>query len=300
VRHLLPYLYLLEIAKAGSIRKAADVLAITHSALNRRLLSIEQELDVQLFERLPSGVRPSTAGEIFLQHIRSQVSDMARVKSRIADLSGMRSGNVSLLLSEDAQGPFWPEQIKNYQTKFPMVTFEIRTSTRADAEVALKNHSVDLAFLFEPRSFADFHVAHAVKQPLQASVSNSHPLASQPKVRLYECAEYPLILPPVESSVRRFVSAAALKSGINLKASITSNNPATFQHCLSDDQHISIQLPINHSGTEHEDCHRSIDLEPRDVATGFLFAGYLKGRTLPVASALFLEQIVAELALQFD
>ena len=46
MRHLLPYKYVEEIAKAGSIRKAAETLSITPSALNRRLLAIEEELDV--------------------------------------------------------------------------------------------------------------------------------------------------------------------------------------------------------------------------------------------------------------
>ena len=94
MRHLLPYKYIEEIAKAGSIRKAAETLAITPSALNRRLLSIEEELGTALFERLAVGVRLNTAGEILLKHIRSQMSDLERVKSQISDLSGHRRGHV--------------------------------------------------------------------------------------------------------------------------------------------------------------------------------------------------------------
>ena len=52
------------VAREGSIRKAADKLAITSTALNRRILQIEEEIGQPLFERLPGGVRLNTAGEI--------------------------------------------------------------------------------------------------------------------------------------------------------------------------------------------------------------------------------------------
>ena len=63
------------VAREGSIRKAADKLAITSTALNRRILQIEDEIGQPLFERLPGGVRLNTAGEIFVQHIRLQFAD---------------------------------------------------------------------------------------------------------------------------------------------------------------------------------------------------------------------------------
>ena len=39
-------------SKAGSIRKAAETLAITSTALNRRILAMEEEIGVPIFERL--------------------------------------------------------------------------------------------------------------------------------------------------------------------------------------------------------------------------------------------------------
>ena len=49
---LKPLTYLIEVARIGSIRKAAEALAITPSALNRRILALEEELGAPIFERL--------------------------------------------------------------------------------------------------------------------------------------------------------------------------------------------------------------------------------------------------------
>jgi DNA-binding transcriptional LysR family regulator len=50
MRHLTTLRYVDAVARAGSIRKAAETLSITSTALNRRLLTIEEELGVQIFE----------------------------------------------------------------------------------------------------------------------------------------------------------------------------------------------------------------------------------------------------------
>ena len=108
MKHLLPLKYIDAVADAGSIRQAAERLAITSTALNRRVIAMEEELGVPIFERLPRGVRLSTAGEILVHHIRSQISDFERVKSQIADLSGERRGHVSIACSQALLPYFLP------------------------------------------------------------------------------------------------------------------------------------------------------------------------------------------------
>jgi hypothetical protein len=46
-----------EVARAGSLRQAAERLNVTASALQRRIRDVEEDLGTRLFERLPSGTR---------------------------------------------------------------------------------------------------------------------------------------------------------------------------------------------------------------------------------------------------
>ena len=96
--------YIDEIARAGSIRRAAESLSITPSALNRRLIAIEDDLDVQIFERLPRGVRLNAAGEILIQHIRAQISDFERVQAE-ASLSDF-SADLALVFEPISMADF--------------------------------------------------------------------------------------------------------------------------------------------------------------------------------------------------
>ena len=125
MRNLQVYRYVDAVVRHGSIRKAAEGLAITPSALNRRILALEDELGVPIFERLGRGVRLSTAGELIVDVFRRQLAEVEQVKSQIADLSGMRRGHVTIACSQALLPYALPEQIETYQSRFPNVTFKI-------------------------------------------------------------------------------------------------------------------------------------------------------------------------------
>ncbi len=119
MRHLRILQYVDEVARSGSIRRAADKLNITASALNRRIQDFEQELGTQVFERLPRGVRLNAAGELLIRHIRGQLADVGRLRSQIEDLSGFRRGTVSIACSHALAHDFLPREIAGYRRAFP-------------------------------------------------------------------------------------------------------------------------------------------------------------------------------------
>ena len=77
MKNLQVYRYVDAVDRYGSIRKAAEQLAITPSALNRRVLALEDELGVPIFERLGRGVRLSAAGELVVHVFRRQLARRA-------------------------------------------------------------------------------------------------------------------------------------------------------------------------------------------------------------------------------
>ena len=74
---------------------------------------------VAKFLKGSQGMRLNATGELLLHHIRVQKSDLARLKSQIADLSGMRRGHVSIACSQ-ALIPFF------FQKKFLIIGWIIQ------------------------------------------------------------------------------------------------------------------------------------------------------------------------------
>ena len=75
MKHLQTFRFIEAVSRAGSIRKAADDMNITASALNRRIQRFEEEFGVEIFERLPRGVRLNPAGELLMQHFLMQMNE---------------------------------------------------------------------------------------------------------------------------------------------------------------------------------------------------------------------------------
>ncbi|MBO0333140.1 LysR family transcriptional regulator [Sneathiella sp. CAU 1612] len=300
MKHLTTIRYIDTVARVGSIRKAADVLAITSTALNRRILAIEEELGVPIFERLPRGVRLNSAGEILVHHIRNQLSDMERVRSQIADLSGIRRGHVSIACSQALLPYFLPQQIATYRKEHPAVTFGVYLRDRAAAEQALVDHTADLALVFEPVRLAEFQTILTVRQQVYGVMSDSHPLASHETLRLRDCLQHPIALPTNPYGVRYLLELALVDSPIVLNPVIESDSFEFLRNHTQAEGVISFQIPI---GLPMEDIPkgsvaRPIDL--RDVPTGLIYIGQLRGRTLPVAVARFADQITKSLQLRYE
>src|SRR5262245_32575950 len=125
MRHLRVLHYVDEVARAGSIRKAAERLNVTSSAVNRRIMDLEEELDAKLFERWPRGVRLTAVGEMFVRYVREQAADVERVKSQIEELKGLRRGVVRIACSQALALDFLPREIADFRARHPLVAFEV-------------------------------------------------------------------------------------------------------------------------------------------------------------------------------
>lgn len=153
-----PLQFIDAVVRAGLIRKAAEGLALTSTALNRRVPALEDELGVPIFERLPRGVRLSTAGELLIHHLGSQAADLEKLRGQIADLAEERRGHVAIACSQAFLPFFLPEEIGVYRRTHPGVTFSVRVRDRAAAEAALVDHDADLALIFEPVRLSEVQI----------------------------------------------------------------------------------------------------------------------------------------------
>lgn len=292
MRHLRLLRYVDEVARAGSIRKAAERLNLTASALNRRVQDIEEDLGTRIFERLPRGVRLNAAGELLIRHIRGQLADMSRVKSQIEDLSGFRRGTVSIACSQALAYDLLPSAIAAYRAEFPLVEFQVKVRDHGDALRALAEFEVDLALVFRPSLMAEFQVLASAEQRVVAIMSAEHPLAGRPTLRLRDCASHPLALPERSYGGRQLLDEATARSSFRFEPVVESNSFEFLRNYVRFEKAITFQIEVGAPASlkeRHGLVARPID--PRDMSSARLAMGQLRGRALPVAAAKFAEQL---------
>jgi DNA-binding transcriptional LysR family regulator len=291
MKHLRIMRYVDEVARTGSIRKAADHLNVTASAVNRRIMDLEEELGAQLFERRPRGVRLTAAGEVFVHYLREQDGDVERMKSQIEDLKGLRRGTVRIACSQALALDFLPRRIAEFRARHPLVGFDVKVLDHEQAMSALAAYEVDLVLVFRPPFVANFQPLMALEQRVVAVMSAEHPLASRPTIRLRDCAAYPVALPERSLGGRQLIEEVCARSGIAFKLAAESNSFELLRGLVTHANLISFQIRI---GTLPDDNKLGLlarDIDDRDLPRANLVLGQLRGRNLPIPAAVFAERL---------
>lgn len=296
MNHLRFLRYADEVARAGSIRQAAERLHVAPSAVNRRIQDIEEELGTPIFERLPRGMRLTTAGELFMRYVRGRAAELDRVRSEIEELKGLRRGTVRVVASQALAPRFLPQAIQAFRQSHPLVAFDVRIGDHVQAAEALRSFGTDLALVFNLAPESDIERSASLEQRLVALMHAQHPLARRTGggLRLRDCADYPLVLPNRDTGGRQLLERFLSRSSIRLGPMVESNSFEFLRGCVFDQRSISFQMAIGVLPDERDVVAREI--EDRGFPRGELVLASLRGRQLPVIAYAFMEFLRERLA----
>ncbi len=278
----------------GSIRQAAERLHVAPSAVNRRILDLEEELGAPLFERLPRGVRLTSVGELFVQYIRGRSAELEQVRSQIEELKGLRRGTVRIVASQALAPDFLPRVLAAFHQIHPLVDFKVFIGDCMQALGALRSFETDLALVFNLAPEPDVERIFGLEQRLVATMHRNHPLARhEGGLRLRDCAEYPLVMANRDTGGRQLLERFLARSQIQLRPVIESNSFEFIRACLHRQNAISFQIDIGAVIEGDELVARPI--EDRGFPKGELVLACLRGRHLPVIAYALSEHLLAAL-----
>lgn len=281
--------YLDAVAHHGSIRKAAEALHIASSALNRRILDLEEDVGSPLFERLPRGVRATAAGELFLAYVRRSLKELRLVEAQIDGLRGLVRGRVHVAVAESVTGRMLPDAIAEYHQRHPGVGFSVTVGGPKELTAALARDKADLILTHERPDSRDAVVLAEVPQPLCALVAPEHPLAMRTSLRLRECVAYPLAMPDETLAARTLIDAALGRASIRFEPALISNSIETTKMFARTAGGVCFSFKI---GKKPEISGMvTIPLSDSELAEARLRLASRRGRVLPVAAAAFAEQL---------
>lgn len=167
------------IAEEGYITRAAERLGMQQPPLTRMLQSLEAELGVALMERLPRGVRPTTAGQALLEEARgilAQVDSVADVVRRAA--RGERGRLAIGFTSSAALHPFVPSVLRLFRETFVGVTVVLEEAGTGELLDALVHEKLDAAFIRSPLSGTQsLQDEPILVEPMLLALPTDHPLA---------------------------------------------------------------------------------------------------------------------------
>ncbi len=285
------YVYLDAVARAGSIRKAAEHLHVASTALNRKINEIEDSLGTPLFERLPRGVRLTAAGEVLIATVRRSMADLRSAVSHIEHLRGLVRGTVRVGCAESVATDLIPTCFNQYRQKHPGIQFRMATGVTAALAVSLLQDDLDLILVHDLPDSDLITVLASARQPLCAMMTPAHPLANKTTLRLADCQRYPVALGSEKFGSRRLIDAIAAKSRISLDVALEASTVQALKEFSRQTGAISFQYQIGTLREVKRGELVAIPLTDRALSQTRLVLACRKNRTLPIASEAFAQTL---------
>ena len=216
--------YFVVVGRLGSIRKAAEELNVSASAIDRQILNAEAEIGVPLFERLPSGLRLTAAGEIMMAAGGRWRKGLGEVLAQIEDLRGLKRGHVEIAVIDALATGYLPAAIASIKRRYPEISIGIRVADNDRVHQAVLRGDVDFGIFFEPQSYRDLTVRTFTEVVLGFLTPVAHPLAARGETRFSACAAAAVLMPAEPLAVHQQIAVLSGATGVSPAEAVTCDS----------------------------------------------------------------------------
>jgi DNA-binding transcriptional LysR family regulator len=238
--------YVDEVARTGSIRKAASQLNVAASAISRQILALETQLGTPLFQRLPKKLILTAAGEVLIGHIRQTLKELTRAQAKIEELKGLRRGEITVAMMSGLASNLVPGTVKQFRLANPRVKLMLTLfNTGAEIQSAVASGEADLGIGFDFTKDSHLKVLARAAGKLGAVMAPNHPLAKRVSIRLSDCVDYPLVIADTSSAIRPYLDAAFSRVSLDPQPIIETNAIEIMRHAAILENGITFLTPFD-------------------------------------------------------
>ena len=187
LRHLR---YFVAVGEDQHYGRAARRLRVAQPALSSQIQDLEREIGLQLFDRLPRGVRLSAAGKVFLEDCRRILQEVHEAAIRAERAARGLIGTLRVGFTESAS---WhgvvPDALREFRRSHPEIDLQLSSLISLDQMEAVRSGGLDAGFVYVPASDGEIaHVPVASHQVVLAT-PRRHPVSKLKRLRLRDLAE---------------------------------------------------------------------------------------------------------------
>lgn len=203
MKHLKIYQAIRMIRRHGSIRKAAELLAVSPSALNRSIQSFEAAVGARVFDRVPSGVRLTSAGELLVTVVERHLVEFEELQRQLGNLRDGHRGKLRVGLGADIAAGLPLLAIGDLEADMPGVSADV---IGGDVLALLRQRDLDLAVVTNPETDRSVEVLASQDVRLVAGATRDWARGADDRVGLWDLVGGRLVLPPEGTGARTAIS----------------------------------------------------------------------------------------------
>lgn len=207
-----------KVAELGSFSRAAEALFLTQPTVSEHVRALEDELGVQLLDRLGRGAAPTRAGTLLLGYAQRMLVLSREAAQAIAHFQGRVSGELVVGGSTIPGEYVLPALIGSFRAKYPDVSVSLRIGGSGEVQTWVEEGRVELGVVGARPVARALEGRQLMADELVLVVPPEHVWAPRKTVTLEDLAAEPMIVRERGSGSREAFEQALEGVGLGLGA----------------------------------------------------------------------------------
>lgn len=206
----------LEVARRGSVSRAAEALFITQPTLTARLHALERELGTPLFLRTPHGMRLTDAGKAWVPYAERALRALADGREALDQVLSATAGHLMIAAAPAVSTYLLPELLERFVDAHPRVEVSVRTGHSEDVvELVLRDEAQ--VGLGREIKHPELELRPFYTEELVLVCSPDHPFTKRTGITMADVAREKLIMFDRTSSYYEITQGAFVGAGMKLR-----------------------------------------------------------------------------------
>ncbi|NIK12472.1 LysR family transcriptional regulator [Alkalibacillus almallahensis] len=260
--------YFIKVAELEHVSEAAAELHVAQSAVSRQVANLEEELGVDLFIRGGRKIRLTPVGEVFLERIKSAMTEIENAERDVREFLNPESGTIRLGFPTSLAAKTLPKVIAAFRKEHPQIGFQLQQGTVHELIEAVKVGQIDLAFTSPvPLNHAEVKGDIFFTENIQAVLPKTHPFANYEHLRLDQLRHEPFVLFRQGYIMRDLVVNACRQVGFEPRAAFEGEDIDTIKGLVSAGLGVSLLPEISLQERRNQDTVILNIVEPNMTRT---------------------------------
>jgi DNA-binding transcriptional LysR family regulator len=221
------------VAVAGSITAAARTLQVTQPAVSKQLGDLEDALGARLVDRLPRGIRLTTAGRALLDHARRIFGIEHTAEVELAALVGVRRGELSIGASTTVGSYLVPPVLGAFQRQHPRLRLDLQIGNTAAVHDLVRRQLVELGLTEGSVNDDDLEASVFDHDDMVAIAAPGDPVLSRLPLSARELVGLPFVMRERGSGTREVIEAALAKRRLAVEPIMSLGSTEAVKHAVA-------------------------------------------------------------------
>lgn len=261
--------HLTAIAEQGNMHKAADALGLTQPALTRSLNTLENLLDVRLFDRHSGGMQATPFCLEIIEKCQQVVIDVEDIQRAARLHQNIEAGELNIGVGGGVRELVLRASVPEFVSRHPNIRIKVSEGKHEDLIGELKTRNLDFLLI----GLSSFEQSSEIRKetittlPLSVMARSGHPLQSQKKLSIDQLIRFPLVSPAQVGASHTLTAAITRAASEPIRPRVICSDFPTLISVLMCSDALLFSAPCNCEDELRQGALIELDFSHSDLKT---------------------------------